>query len=447
MDVLGMVAERRNETGLMMDAKKVMQEVGEVQGYLKASLGANPMLLAEAVMNAAELGMTLEGTAKIADSLLNFESSIQNELEAELLTGKQINLEKARMYALTNDYVGLQNEVASQVGSIAEFNDMNRLQAEAMAKAFGMSRDEMAQMLMDQEVAGQSAEQLREAGKDELADMVEKRSMQESFNDLVEKLKDIFVNEIGPFIEDFSGNMEERLPGAIEKVTGGIKQIAGWFNKLDTSKFMSKEWWGGIQTKFKGLALDFKKAWKIIKLIAAVWVGIKLSMIAIKGIQLATNVAMLLYKGYQYAALGFAKARNIVESKGLVKAIGLAVMKAISSLSAIPVIGFGLGVAAGVAVTALASKFLFAKGGIVPGTSETGDQVPAMVNSGEMVLNKDQQANLFAMANQGGGGGGDEEPMVTVESEPSEVVIDSFNMSSYGNLGRMNEKFQNPYLA
>ncbi len=46
----------------------------------------------------------------------------------------------------------------------------------------------------------------------------------------------------------------------------------------------------------------------------------------------------------------------------------------------------------------------FETGGIVPGTSYTGDNVPANVNSGEMILNKQQQAQLFNMANNGGGG-------------------------------------------
>jgi hypothetical protein len=46
----------------------------------------------------------------------------------------------------------------------------------------------------------------------------------------------------------------------------------------------------------------------------------------------------------------------------------------------------------------------FADGGIVGGTSFTGDKVPALVNSGEMILNKSQQANLFSMIGSGGNG-------------------------------------------
>jgi hypothetical protein len=46
----------------------------------------------------------------------------------------------------------------------------------------------------------------------------------------------------------------------------------------------------------------------------------------------------------------------------------------------------------------------FETGGIVPGTSYRGDNVIARVNSGEMILNAEQQAALFAMANRSGGG-------------------------------------------
>jgi hypothetical protein len=46
----------------------------------------------------------------------------------------------------------------------------------------------------------------------------------------------------------------------------------------------------------------------------------------------------------------------------------------------------------------------YATGGIVPGTSYTGDKVPALVNSGEMILNASQQRNLFDKINSGGGG-------------------------------------------
>ena len=47
----------------------------------------------------------------------------------------------------------------------------------------------------------------------------------------------------------------------------------------------------------------------------------------------------------------------------------------------------------------------FATGGIVQGTSYSGDKVKANVNSGEMILNAQQQANLWKLANGAEGGG------------------------------------------
>ena len=68
----------------------------------------------------------------------------------------------------------------------------------------------------------------------------------------------------------------------------------------------------------------------------------------------------------------------------------------------IPFVGIALGLA-GVAaiIAAMSSMPKYATGGIVPGTSFTGDKVPALLNSGEMILNGSQQSNLFRMLNSG----------------------------------------------
>lgn len=59
-------------------------------------------------------------------------------------------------------------------------------------------------------------------------------------------------------------------------------------------------------------------------------------------------------------------------------------------------------VALGFAQVAQINKAKFANGGIVGGSSFAGDRVPVQVNSGEMILNKSQQKELFSLANGGG---------------------------------------------
>ena len=89
----------------------------------------------------------------------------------------------------------------------------------------------------------------------------------------------------------------------------------------------------------------------------------------------------------------------------------------------------------------------FATGGIVPGNSYSGDKVQANVNSGEMILNAQQQANLWKMANSAAGGGGAVVNMpVTIENNASDAVSASAELSSEG-LVIMVNKIVNSQMA
>ena len=57
----------------------------------------------------------------------------------------------------------------------------------------------------------------------------------------------------------------------------------------------------------------------------------------------------------------------------------------------------------------------FENGGIIGGSSYTGDKVLAKVNSGEMILNRKQQSNLFSIANNGGSNGFNNEVVFTIK--------------------------------
>jgi hypothetical protein len=56
-------------------------------------------------------------------------------------------------------------------------------------------------------------------------------------------------------------------------------------------------------------------------------------------------------------------------------------------------------------ITSIIGSFAgkFASGGVVGGSSYSGDNLYARVNSGEMILNSTQQGNLFRMLNSSGG--------------------------------------------
>lgn len=102
--------------------------------------------LAKAAVQARKLGLSLETTGKIANSLLDFESSIEKEMEASLLIGKQLNFNKARELALEGDLAGAAKNVMSQIGGKAELQKMNVLQRRALAESIGVSVEELSKL-------------------------------------------------------------------------------------------------------------------------------------------------------------------------------------------------------------------------------------------------------------------------------------------------------------
>jgi len=81
------------------------------------------------------------------ESLLDFESSIEAQMEASVLLGRQLNFDRARQLALTGDQEGMMKEVLKQVGGEAEFNKMNVLQRRALAQSVGQSVENLSRLV------------------------------------------------------------------------------------------------------------------------------------------------------------------------------------------------------------------------------------------------------------------------------------------------------------
>ena len=156
----------RETLGVQLNHKKVLQDVANVSGQLAAQYENNPELIAKAVVQVQALGLEFSQAAKAADSLLNFEQSIQNELKAELLTGRALNLERARELALRGETADAAAELVSQVGTLSEFQNLNVLQQRALADSIGLSADELADSLKQQEFLEGSAFRSQEAFKE-----------------------------------------------------------------------------------------------------------------------------------------------------------------------------------------------------------------------------------------------------------------------------------------
>jgi hypothetical protein len=225
-DVQKIVAQEVIDSGKQnknkLDYKKVLQDVSKVEGQLAAQYQNNPILIAKAVAQTKQLGLELSQVTKISDSLLNFQSSIQNELEAELLIGKALNFERARELALRGDSVGAAKELVDQVGTLEDFQQLNVLQQRSLAQAIGMSADELANSLKQQQLLANTgfesqqafeeaarnadtvaekealrAKLLQSTNADQLIANAQQISNQEKITEAVNKLKDSLAAMLG----------------------------------------------------------------------------------------------------------------------------------------------------------------------------------------------------------------------------------------------------------
>ena len=194
---LGTSQALSSQYGIQLDQREVLEEIGKISGQTLAFFKASPQAIAQAVAQAKLLGTNLSIASKQASSLLNFESSIESELQAELLTGRQLNLERARTAALTGDLTTVMQELNNQNIDFNKFSNMNAIAQNKVAEALGLSSDELADQLLKQQYLGKSREEIAALAGEEVAQRLEALSAQDKFNLAVEKMQDIVGRLVG----------------------------------------------------------------------------------------------------------------------------------------------------------------------------------------------------------------------------------------------------------
>ena len=231
--------------------------------------------------------------------------------------------------------------------------------------------------------------------KNELAVLqteVQKRELEEQAKAAKEKVAEI-TDVIAEYVDRFAS------------ITNGITALVRMNNEEETNEAMtnlSEQYTNGIisyeEYCEKKKALDKKAAQEEYKLKMWEWTSSLLQATA----NIAQGVAKALAEGGPYAG---------------------------------PILAALIGASGAIQIATITANKpknpSFATGGIVPGTSYSGDRVQANVNSGEMILNAQQQRNLWDMANSRGGGAVVNMP-VTIENNASDAVSASAELSQNG---------------
>lgn len=222
----------------------VMKDIAKMSESLAASLKSNPKQLAEAAASARRLGLELSKLESIADSLLQFESSIEAELEAQLLTGKDINLGKARELALNNDIVGLSEEIFKNSADLLEYGNYNRITQESYANALGMTRDELARIAYQRALELDLSEEAIQKASGLNAEEFKRMAVTESIAKSMEKLAQTFAPIIA-FAAEYA-NIIISVVGAY-KIISALTKTSAMFsaiklqNEIATSAALSNQ--------------------------------------------------------------------------------------------------------------------------------------------------------------------------------------------------------------
>lgn len=256
-------------------SNELFKEAAGITGQIAMNLGNNPAAIAKAVGEAKRLGITLDQARSMAMGTLDFENSIQKEMEAQVLTGKAINLNKARELTFNGKFKEAAEEMLNQEGIREAFATGNVLAQQAAAEAVGMSVDQLADAYRNRERDAKLTERARQiqlqAGNETLTleearlkALRENQTISERISNATAKIGDIFGGMLVPLVEKVAKGMEfvagffgtayetsNALTGETEKISGKVGQIS---DKIEKST-----------EKLSGLAKTMKGAFGVIK--------------------------------------------------------------------------------------------------------------------------------------------------------------------------------------
>jgi hypothetical protein len=312
---------------------QVLSGVANASDSVKLSLGGSQEAIGEAVMEAQKLGLSLDQVDKIAGSLLNFQSSIEAEMEAELLTGQSINLEKARELALNNDLAGVAKEIGNNQAVIQAFSSGNRLAQEATAKAMGMTREEMSGMILQQKLSEDLSVEQAAAAAGISVEEAQRLTTQQQITKSIEKMTQALAPVIGFFASLLSNSMVLYTVIAALATVYATKLVVSISNTLTMLGLQTAAQEKDSASKIRGTLISIKDtAVKYASIAAtAAWNAITSIGTAIQN----SSVLSFIKKGailvattaYKYASIAAQATWNIVTGAGnLIMAAGNVLM-------------------------------------------------------------------------------------------------------------------------
>jgi len=289
-------------------SNQLFKEAAGITGQIALNLGNNPAAISKAVAEAKRFGLTLDNARDMAMGTLDFENSIQKELEAQVLTGKAINLNRARELAFAGDFEGAMGEMLKQVGGINEFQNMNVLAQQALAESMGMSVDQLSNALVARERTEKiqaRQEELERQGlgtrEASLKALRENQTVSERLSNAAAKIGDFFGGIIAPAVEFVADNLETAM-ALFGGLFGNANKTKDELGKMQEHIATATQKGEELKSKFSG----------VINFVKSIGAGLKSAFDTVKD-----SPVLQILGGLVGGVALFKGAKNLFQGKGL----------------------------------------------------------------------------------------------------------------------------------
>jgi hypothetical protein len=240
--MMGFAQSMANAAGVPLPA--VMKDVAEASDDVRIFTGRSADNLVKGAIQARQMGTTLQNMANSAKKMLDFQTSIADEMEASVLLGKDVNFQQARNLAYRKDIVGANEEIL-RISKQVDFDAMDPYQAEAFAKASGKSVQELQEMLqadkeieyirrngtVEQKAQLEKMEQMKRMRADEAKDvgkMAEQRLREQANQERINQLQNQFnklMSELAGPVMDVVEPLLELTTAILPPLLNGMKML------------------------------------------------------------------------------------------------------------------------------------------------------------------------------------------------------------------------------
>jgi hypothetical protein len=360
----------------------VTKDIAENSKLMAKYFGGNVGALKNAAIEAAKMGMSLATMGKVSDKLLDIQSSISAQFEFQALSGRQLDLDKARQLALEGNIADASKEVLSAVGSISEFNQLSVLEKKKLAEATGMEVEELQKSLVIQGKLGDltddqkaamaglnlSAAELNDKSPEQLQALLAQQQTLNASNKQLDDFKNTMKTALVPLAEALGTIFAALAPAfkaigfviqaAFFPITAAMDGLQQMYNLITGAKSDLGFW----NTTFAALAITIGVI-KTAQMLTAGYMAAQATYATIKATMEQKTVGALIKQGFQ-----------------MVKNLGTAIAEAVAKITGMSAATFG--VAAGIALAAGAAAYTFLN------SKDTGDlAMPADSDGGPIVTN------------------------------------------------------------